>query len=361
MPVGSLPDTAAGRLGAALGALGLPAAAAAGARSRVGRNENWVVVLPDGTQVFVKVYAHLGLDGAARFGRAALLERRYGPDEPVRRPRCLAIAEEPMAMAFEHLDAVRSGAELAAAGEFDTATAYWVGTQLAALHGARLPGLDHTPPRRPAPDSLHALTVQDVLRFSAGEIQAWRLLQSDPGLIDGLTRLRALEAAHPPVPVHGDLRLDQILVAGGRPHLNDWEDLRAADPARDLGTFAGEWLHRAALALLPGPAARVAGEPEPADLAGSHREILARGARELAARRPYVEALLAGYRDRGAPYDPDTAERAAMFAGWHLIDRLLAGASERARLGALERAAAGIGRSAVLDPAAAVPALGLAP
>jgi hypothetical protein len=48
--------------------------------------------------------------------------------------------------------------------------------------------------------------------------------------------------------------------------------------------------------------------------------------------------------------DPGLPVRATAFAGWHLLDRLVAGALSSARLSAIQRAAAGVGRAALVNP-----------
>lgn len=354
-PVISPPPTAAGRLRAALAVVDLPGARPEQARPRMGRNENWVVPTDTGP-VFVKVFPD-GPDAAVRFRRAVLLERTFPAGRPVRRPRCRGTADRPRVMVFDHLDGETAAAR-AAKGSFTHADAVRVGSQLGRLHTTDVPGLDPTPYEPPGVQALDALPIESMLESTAAELEVWRLLQGDPDLLDAVRRQRTGEAAAPSVPIHGDLRLDQVLLSGGQPYLTDWEDLRAGDPARDIGTWAGEWFHRAAVAIVPGGPPTAGAE---ADLALSHREILDRGARELAARRPMVEGFLHGYRYAGGAYDTATAERAAMVAGWHLVDRLIAGAGERAGLGVLSRAAAGIGRAALVRPATAVAALGLAP
>ncbi len=58
--------------------------------------------------------------------------------------------------------------------------------------------------------------------------------------------------------------------------------------------------------------------------------------------------------------DAGLPERAAAYAGWHLYDRLIATAESHATLNPVARAAAGIGRTVLLDPAGAARTLGLA-
>jgi hypothetical protein len=136
-------------------------------------------------------------------------------------------------------------------------------------------------------------------------------------------------------------------------YICDWEEFRLADAARDLGSFAGEWLHRAVRGL-----AGYGGNAAVSETV-SHEEIVRRMADGIAAVRPRVVAFCSGYRQARPTVDPGLHARAAGFAGWHLFDRMLASARRSSRLGALERAAAGIGRSVLLAPADYAATLGL--
>lgn len=92
----------------------------------------------------------------------------------------------------------------------------------------------------------------------------------------------------------------------------------------------------------------------------SHNLIVERGSAEIAQVRPLVSAFWQGYRDSSVPIDPGLAERATSFAGWHLLDRLLATAGMQTRLRPVDLAAAGIGRTALLAPARFTATIGIA-
>ncbi|NBE94816.1 hypothetical protein FE391_13480 [Nonomuraea sp. KC401] len=67
------------------------------------------------------------------------------------------------------------------------------------------------------------------------------------------------------------------------------------------------------------------------------------------------------YRDSVAGPDEGLAERATAYAGRHLLDRLPATAGTQTRLRAIDLAAAGIGRTALLNPGKFTGTLGLGP
>ncbi|MDW6064936.1 hypothetical protein SAZ11_52485 [Streptomyces sp. FXJ1.4098] len=170
-----------------------------------------------------------------------------------------------------------------------------------------------------------------------------------------------------PAPAHGDLRLDQFLLHGDELHLCDWEEFRLADPARDIGGFVGQWLFRAATLMFtefePDPPDSADNAADAADAAGAdggtHAPLVRGGADQLDAVRPLVAAFWRGYRGARPAADPGLAERAVAYAGWHLFDRVLATATHSARLTAVQRGTAGLGRGALLAPARFVDVLGL--
>jgi predicted trehalose synthase len=227
-----------------------------------------------------------------------------------------------------------------------------LGRAIGTLHGLPaddLEGLAAGPPEMPPLDSLRAIPALQWVHMSNATLETWRLLHQDTTLADALTSLRREEFAARVVPSHTDLRLDQVLLDDDRLHLTDWEEFRLADPARDVGSYVGEWLYRAMLRLMN----------KDGDRSWDHQTIMKRGAEELDAVRPLNVAFIAGYRASGSVLDDDTARRAVGFAGWHIFERLLAGSITKSRISAIELAAAGIGRSAVLNAADLVVTLGL--
>ena len=57
--------------------------------------------------------------------------------------------------------------------------------------------------------------------------------------------------------------------------------------------------------------------------------------------------------------DETLVRRAAQFAGWHMLDRMLASAATAHRLAPTTKAAAGIGRTLLLNPGDFASTLGL--
>ncbi len=342
--------------------LGLGALDDTGNESRAGRNENRVGVTDTGHAVFIKRLDTAQPDAAARFRRLVRFETRgaAGQGGPLRSPPCLGWDEDELIVVFAWLQDARSGADLAKEEAFSDELAYEAGRVIGSLHslstGPASPG-EQPEDQVPLPplDFFEALPLAYYTRASGASLEAWRLLQGDVELIAGLRELRREEAGAEHRPAHCDLRLDQFLWHGDTLHLCDWEEFRTrADPARDIGGFIGEWLHRAVLDI----PSQTPGATGPAPQM-SHRDVVERGVRELERLRTKNVAFWKGYREEAGPTGPGLPVRATAFAGWHLLDRMFAAAEQRPKLTAIDRAAAGIGRSAILRPTKFVGTLGL--
>ena len=356
-------DAAAG-LDAFTSGLGLGSFDPSELTSLMGRNDNWAGRTSTGAKLFVKRLSGAPADTLRRLTRMqvaadliAAADRRE-----LRTPACLGTDRELLLIGFEYLDGARSGLELAAAGQFDARLCRRSGHAVALLHSQPIDrrtrdALDETPHPMPPLRQLTALPVQFLAEASGAQLDVWRLLQGDQALPALFTRLHDEEAGSSKCLTHGDLRLDHFLLVGDELHLTDFEELRAADPARDVGSFAGEWLYRAVSAI---PAAVGANDEHALERGVSHDEILAQGVAELERVRPLVREFWAAYQEVRGADDPALGVRATAFAGWHLIERMIAGAAQRARLSAVDRAAAGIGRTAMLAPHEFADALGLA-
>ncbi|MEV4786098.1 class V lanthionine synthetase subunit LxmK [Streptomyces tuirus] len=340
-----------------LNRLGLGSLNASDLYSYPGRNDNWSGITDTGNSVFVKRLKGNPKESLKRYRRILLFERlaRHGA-RPFPRPDFLGGDEEQRLLVFRMLDGIRSGSELAADEEFTESMSAEAGRALAALH--RLPYTasdfpEADPHPYPPVEDLRSLPLENYVNATGAFVEAWGLLQRDAPLVEELERLRATEDGAVRVPVHGDLRLDQFLITDTAFYVNDWEEFRLGDPARDVGSYVGEWLHRAVLRI-------PAQETDDAFSAVlTHEEVVARGSEELTRVLPLISAFHRGYRDGGGPDDDGLAVRATSYAGWHLIDRLIASTRESGRLSAIVRAAAGIGRTALLDPRSFVSTVGL--
>ncbi|WP_433175442.1 class V lanthionine synthetase subunit LxmK [Actinoallomurus sp. CA-150999] len=336
-----------------LGRLGLGRLTPENARAFPGRNDNWSGRTTSGDHVFVKRIDGQAESAVRRLHRVIAFERG---NPGLAAPRCLGWDETARLVVFEFVDDARSGNDLATDEAFDDALAHRAGRMIGRLHGAwsGAEDLDDSPADLPPIPWLHALPGAVFTASSAAALEVWRLLQGDDELIAALTRMREREAVAPRTAAHCDLRLDQFLLADAELYLTDWEELRLADPARDVGAFAGEWLYRAITAI-PESARSDGASDSPL----THQQILSAGAREIESRRPLVAAFWSGYRAERGAIDADLAERAAMFAGWHLLDRVLSLAEHSPRIRAVDRAAFGIGRRVLLNAPAASTTLGL--
>ncbi|PPG52504.1 hypothetical protein C5C24_04690 [Rathayibacter sp. AY2B3] len=93
--------------------------------------------------------------------------------------------------------------------------------------------------------SAEPLQPVDLIEASSGQLQVVRALQSEP-LIG--SRLAELASPTTPTLIHGDARLDNILVGDeGEIHLIDFELSRIGDPLFDLGTLVGSVLEHVAV------------------------------------------------------------------------------------------------------------------
>ncbi|MGW3950384.1 class V lanthionine synthetase subunit LxmK [Streptomyces sp. NPDC004752] len=327
-----------------------------GLTAHPGRNDNWAGLTERGQAVFVKRIGGTPAESLRRFHRVLAFERAAtAAAHPIRAPRLLGSDEDARLLVFELVEEARTGSDLAAEDAFDEELSRRAGRTLAALHVLRPNGeLPGSPPSVPSASWFDALPWPVFAAASAGTLEAWRLLQGDGALHGALRELWAGQEGAPSTPVHGDVRLDQFLFGSDDAlMLTDWEEFGLGEPARDLGAFAGDLLYRAVLKV-PSGLDHGSGGPAP------HDQVVRAGVAELDRMAPLVAAFWSGYTTLRpeAASDPRLLERATAFAGWHLLDRLLASARMQSRLTAAERAAAGIGRTALLTPQAFVTVLG---
>jgi len=325
-----------------------------------GRNESYLV---EGAGRSVVVKRLVGPASADRFARSVAHAAYAAHDPGV--PELVHVDEPLRVLVFGNLVGAVSGNALLVQERFTPQLCAQVGLALGRLHSAPPAGSEL--PRRaaalPTERMLRALPLEAVNAMTAGEVDAWRLIQSDESLLGYVGRLREHSAAAEPVSIHGDLRIDQVLVADEAAYLVDWEEFGPGDPAYDTGSWVGEWVYRAVLDI---PTARGDGVgTDESHGVLEHRgldadEIVRRGVAKLDALSPQIVAFWDAYRAERA-VDADELARVTGYAGWHLLDRLLALAHSKAVLPGVPRAAAGVGKRLLANPAGAAEALGLRP
>ncbi|MFF0560638.1 class V lanthionine synthetase subunit LxmK [Streptomyces sp. NPDC020472] len=325
-------------------------------RSLPGRNTNVSGTTDTGRGVFVKKLEGPPDVVATRIRQCLAFEQllRQSPEPGLSSPRCLGSDPASQLMVFELVEDAVTAVELVKNRELTDDLARSLGRTVGHLHSLpvdRLRQTERKTPLLPSTELLDGIPMALFEASSAAELQVWNLLQNDAPLADALRVLLAREARAEPVAAHCDLRLDQFLMSGDRVHLTDLEEFQAGDAARDLGGVVGDLLHRAVLD------AATAEDPD-REAAPSRERMLAQVTSGIRAARPSIRAFWDGYLER-RPGAVALAARVVAFAGWHLLDRLLAGARTAPRLAALPRAAAGIGRRALITPEKFVLTLGL--
>ncbi|MEU8384073.1 class V lanthionine synthetase subunit LxmK [Streptosporangium sp. NPDC048865] len=347
IPLDQVPEVTAFLTGLGLGTLRQDAVTAF-----FGRNDSWAGVTDAGVPVFVKKTLGEAELVRRRVERTGAMSALLDVHRVINAPRFLGGDAESGLVAFTLLQDARSGADLASDDDFTWELARSAGLQIGTLHTLQAPPVlarDTSPPPIPPLGRLSALPLEVYAAASGAELEAWAILHNDAAIVEAINDLARRERGAPHVTVHCDIRLDQFLHHDATLYLTDWEEARTADAARDVGAFAGEWLYRGVLGM-------ASGDDTPGD-----REVVANGARRFETLRPYVESFWSAYLQArpAARADRELAVRAAGFAGWHLIDRLIVAGHRRGRLSPLERAAAGVGRRLLLDPAGFTTILGL--
>ncbi|MFZ3470962.1 class V lanthionine synthetase subunit LxmK [Streptomyces sp. 4.24] len=328
-------------------------------KSLPGRNTNVSGTTDTGRGVFVKKLEGPKEVVETRIQQCLAFERllRHDPEPRLSSPRCLGSDLGSQLMVFELVEDSVTAADLVKDHGLTDGLARSLGHTIGQLHNLPVNQLRQTGPSTPLLPSAELLDGLPVALFeasSAAELQVWSLLQNDGPLADALRALLTQERQAEPVAAHCDLRLDQFLIAGGRVHLTDLEEFQAGDAARDLGGVVGDLLHRAVLHA----ATSESPDRDAADAAPSREQMLTQLTSGIRGARPTIQAFWNGYLEE-RPAAGALAARVVAFAGWHLLDRLLAGARTAPRLAALPRAAAGIGRRALLTPEKFVLTLGL--
>ncbi|MEU4646260.1 phosphotransferase [Nocardia fluminea] len=314
-----------------------------------GRNPNWMTKTSTGASVFVKVELNsASID--ARTSRVKyfydLLARSGELRSALVAPTLYATTPDARTQVYEVIPNSPTAQQRLVEGSLKPAIMYQIGAALGTLHthSAADPAV---PPVAPLPSSFGFGALDDVTVpvLSAGQLQALNLLHGDSdvhSVASGL--LDDHEVSGHVGLIHGDLRLDQILVsADGNYSIIDWEEFGIGPLSRDAGSLIGDIINTAVLAALCGDDA-VGRSP------ASSIELGLINAKEI------VAEFCAGYRRAwvqrrpSSPPDLDWATSVARYAGWHQFDRLMANAESVTHLPSHARALAGIGRSLMLEP-----------
>lgn len=320
-----------------------------------GRNASWIIEYRSETKFFVKkidaaVAGEKAFSRSAAFARFAEEHDAYVP----RSPRLVAKDSSTGLLIFEMCDG-ESLAQLLIDEKVPCDFSTKVGEQLARLHSGPTDDLENSnPPSPPEQMLVEGVPYRRYIKFSLAELSLWKQLQEDKELIQKIVELRRNEYNNLSAPIHGDLRLDQFQMHQGQFAILDWEEFGRGDPARDLGTFAGEWIYRA---ILDSVTTRGGSNPPPEEF--NTTSANQRIAERLAYMIPQINMMWKAYGETTKnSLDSDLSYRAVSHLGWHLLDRTLARAPYIAKLPGIERAAAGIGRQILLNPNSYIQTLG---
>ncbi|MDY6052401.1 MAG: class V lanthionine synthetase subunit LxmK [Rothia sp. (in: high G+C Gram-positive bacteria)] len=312
-----------------------------------GRNKSWILTFDDGDKVFLK-QVNKTIAGPYAFDRSVNFAKfsDSNPTNVPNSPKLLASHRPSGLLAFEYCNG-ESLAKLLVDETIPDSFSRQVGSSLAKLHAGPTDNLQEVAhPSPPVQMLKQGISYQRLTAFSLAEISLWSKLQQDQELVDCAVALKAAEENHSVSPVHGDLRLDQYQMHQNQLNLLDWEEFGVGDPARDLGTFAGEWIYRGVLDTVT---TRGGAEEPPQQF--SEESANQRIAERIGHLVPNIQVMWEAYCQER--HDDDyhaLASRSVAFLGWHLIDRTIARASSVAKLPGIERAAAGIGRRILLEP-----------
>ncbi len=199
-------------------------------------------------------------------------------------------------------------------------------------------GTDEEPLRR-----LRWLGPDEYANASGGELDCWRLFHHDAQLQGALGQwLANLRRQDNLAVVHGDIRPDQFVIADEQMFLIDWEEFSVGPRSRDVAGVVGAIVFEALNSTFTAP---MPGRP---DAVVAHRELLERGSEILVAVEPAIHSFISSYVDAGGA--PLVLADLGSDVGFYLIERVIGRAMLQARVGASDRAIAGVGRGILLNP-----------
>ncbi len=344
----------------ALTAHGLGRLMGASAVSRSGRNENWLGLTTLGVPVFVKRVGGQATtpraEREASFLRCAEQWGWFDAPHGGGGPRRLAESPDGTILVLEGLLEADPANVLMQRDEvLDERILRRLAGVLARLHaqgpdvpreqGAELGAVEVI-----IESGLIGLTPQQFTAISGAVVELYGLLQHDPDLPAAIREAHAAGRDQArAVPIHGDLRLDQVLCDDDAVVLIDWEEFRLGPVEVDLGGLAGDVLYHAlGKARIRSSAAR--DEQETVAL------VVAATEEQFGHASRLIGAFLDAYAARGGTFDPVTVVRRT---GYQLVDRVLANAFFENSLSQRGRAALGIAKRLLVSPEDHVDLLGL--
>ncbi|RDI43468.1 phosphotransferase [Nocardia mexicana] len=231
-----------------------------------------------------------------------------------------------------------------------------VGRAVARLHSESAAGEpnDQGVPRCVPVDLVLGLDAERWASASRAELEVWSLLHGDRPLCRSLLEFAAGERQLEPVPLHGDLRLENIHLTGEGDVVTELHSSGSGDPARDLGRFLGDIVYWALLSIIKDVDGTFS-----MDVDFDDRDIIERGFLQLQDRSEVMVEFWSSYIDNltlpAARLDlhgwtNGVAVRTVSWAGWHMFERMLAENTYRNRLLSIYRCIAGISRGLLLSP-----------
>ncbi len=317
-----------------------------------GRNPNWVSRTTKGHSLFVK-YETTAPPAPRTCSRAKTFHDLLDADDRLRRnistPTLRAMSEDGRVQVYDVVPQSPTAQQRLVERTLHPRTMYRIGQSVGVLHAARIDTAPAVHPAGAMPSSFAVGDVDDAIvpGLSAAQLVALRLLHGDRALHTAATRLLSDPSPTPSGPLHGDLRLDQILISDDEHHwIIDWEEFGTGPTARDLGSLIGDIVNTSVIASL----CSLGSDPSGRE---AHETAVRTG---LENAKTLAKELCSGYQEawcRTRPrrlLDRVWAAEISRFAGWHQLDRLLANAAGVVTLTAQSRALAGIGRALLLDP-----------
>lgn len=320
-------------------------------RPQFGRNISAIVESSGGKQLFIKTI--VGSDSKIRFHRSISFSiNQSSLPKTFHTPELYESDEQTFTAAYQVVANATKMSDLAQ--ENRVADTQWrvIGSKLALLHAWK-PNEPERICRKVStlPPTLNSTLSLSLLECSSlGQIELWQLIQHDPELENALDILVRRE--YEPVPIHGDIRSDQLLESRNDIWVIDWEDFRLGDAARDLGSILGEICFQKLRFLV-----RRAGE---GNREISEENVRLAGVQLIEEVKPSLRAFWEGYSQsielKGRT---ELLDATIGYMGWQMFDRVMSIGSFIGRITDFEKALAGIGRQMIIHRGSYASVLGL--